>query len=131
MMKLLLLAAAAGAGIYALTRPKKGAPPRARRPYIPRPGPKKLGEPPRAPEGWGETLREGLADAVATCAARELPGEYTDAVRVVRTCALDLLFPAYAWPPRAGDRQWKWNAWTDDALAGAIRAALQADVPGP
>ncbi len=127
----ILLAAAVAAGIYALTRPttKKGRPD-VTLPKKPEPPPTKVREP-TAPEGYRGIFEDGLVDAVATCASRELPSTYDEAFSYVKSCAMDLIFPQYTWPPRPTDSGWKKNLWNDDGLRGAVVASLQADVPGP
>ncbi len=129
MIKLVLLAAGIAAGIYALTRPTKKKLPDQWQPK--KPGPKKVAEPPTAPSDYREIFEDNLVDAVATCAARELPPDYDQAVVYVKSCAMDLIFPQYAWPPRPKDNMWKKNLWHDDGLRSAVTAALQADVPEP
>ncbi len=129
----ILLAAAVAAGIYALTRPKKKGRPDVTRPTKPgAPPPTKVREPPKPPEGWRETFRDGLVDAVATCGARELPDDYDQAVLYLKSCSMDLIFPQYSWPPQPRDAQWKRNAWFDPLLHSTVEAALRTlDVPGP
>ncbi len=129
MMKLALIAAGIAAGLYALTRPTKKKLPDQWRPK--KPGPKKVAEPIKPPEEWRQVFEDNLVDAVATCAARELPPDYDQAVVYVKSCTMDLIFPQYAWPPRPKDNLWKKNLWNDEGLHGAVRSALQADVPGP
>ncbi len=147
-VKLALIAAGAATGLYLLTRPEKKPPPegfaepndvwrppptKVKKPWakIKRPL-EKLVEPPTPPEGYREIFEDGLPEAVATCGARELPDNYDAALLYLKSCAMDLLFPAWSWPPREGDRQWKRNLWFDPLLHSTADAALQTpNIPWP
>ncbi len=138
MMKFFLIAAGLAAGLYILSPKKKERPGAVRppKPGLPKPSlfkppPAQVKEPTLAPEGWREIFEDGLVDAVATCAARELPDDYDAAYAYIKSCTMDLIFPHYLWPP-VGGGQWKMKLWTEPSLHSAVEASLRTPgIPGP
>ncbi len=54
------------------------------------------------------------------------------AVRTLKMCALDEMFPDHAWPPGPDAHQWQRNVWSDvDFTVYAQGKFKTADVPGP
>ena len=125
------------AAAYALRAPKKAAaatgPDRTGKTPVKKP-PKPPPEAGPAPEGMLETFA-GFREAVDGCfgdgAGVDAPN-FDQAVRTLKMCALDRMFPTATWPPPPQAHQWQRNVWSDvDFTVYAHGKFKTPDVPGP
>ncbi len=99
--------------------------------------PKKPGPPapgPTAPEGYREIFAN-YKQFVDGCFARGVGLDQSNfdlAVRTLRLCAMDEMFPDHTWPPEPTAHQWQRNLWSDADFAVYVQRKFQTpDVPGP
>jgi len=114
---------AAAAGRPGLIRPTKPGPPKGA-----------IDIDPSAPEGHQEVFAN-YKQFVDGCFERGAGLDQEDldlAVRTLKLCAMDEMFPNHAWPPDATAHQWQHNVWNDLDFLAYVQGKFQTpDIPGP
>lgn len=99
-----------------------------------KPGPPAPVEDPTPPEGHREIF-ENYKAVVDGCFARGVGLDQQNidlAIRELRLCAMDEMFPDHVWPPAPTAHQWQRNLWNDMDFRAYVQRKFQTpDVPGP